>query len=151
MLKLTRSYLSIFIFTILSLVFLTGCTYFKKAEDPIESTTQETALPVSQLSLEIMNQLGETVPYRLNFTEGENVYEVLNRAMAENQDLQIIFDDFEIDGQTAFFITTSNGYDPSTESKFWSFYVNDEQSQVGISDYKPKAEDKISFKVEVIN
>lgn len=149
--KLVRSYLSVFVFTLLSLTFLTGCTYFKKTEDSSNDNVQETVAPVSQLNLEIVNQLEETVAYKLNFTEGENVYEVLNRAMVENQDLKVVFDDFEIDGETAFFITTINGYDPSTESKFWSFYVNDEQSQVGISDYEPKAEDTISFKVEVVN
>lgn len=148
--KFIRSYLSAFLFTSLSLIFLTGCTYFKKTEDPTDSNVQETVIPVSQLNLEIVNQLGETTTYDLSFTDGEDVYEVLNRAMVENQDLKIIFDDFEMDGKTAFFITSINGYDPSTENKFWSFYINDEQSQVGISDYEPKADDRISFKVEVI-
>jgi ABC-type thiamine transport system substrate-binding protein len=149
--KLVRSYLSSILFAFLSIVFLTGCTYFKKADESVDNTTQETVIPASQLKLEIVNQLGDTVSYNVDFTVGENVYEVLNRAMVENQDLKIVFDDFEVDGETAFFITTINSYDPSTESKFWSFYVNDEQSPVGISDYEPKAEDKISFKVEVIN
>ncbi len=141
---------------LLSVVTLTGCTYFDKAKEVInnsEETQQEEEVTqvMQKTEITVVDQNGESIVTEAEFTEGENLYEILNKVIYENENLKIEFDSFEMDGETAFFITSINGYNPSADNKFWSFKINGELSQVGISQYLPKADDKVSFELDTIN
>ncbi|HRN85715.1 MAG TPA: DUF4430 domain-containing protein [Candidatus Dojkabacteria bacterium] len=141
---------------LLSVVTLTGCTYFDKAKEVInnsEETQQEEEVTqvMQKTEITVVDQNGQSIVTEAEFTEGENLYEILNKVIYENENLKIEFDSFEMDGETAFFITSINGYNPSADNKFWSFKINGELSQVGISQYLPKADDKVSFELDTIN
>lgn len=141
---------------LLSVVTLTGCTYFDKAKEVInnsEETQQEEEVTqvMQKTEITVVDQNGESIVTEAEFTEGENLYEILNKVIYDNEKLKIEFDSFEMDGETSFFITSINGYNPSADNKFWSFKVNGELSQVGISQYLPKADDKVSFELDTIN
>lgn len=141
---------------LLSVVTLTGCTYFDKAKEVInnsEETQQEEEVTqvMQKTEITVVDQNGESIVTEAEFTEGENLYEILNKVIYDNENLKIEFDSFEMDGETAFFITSINGYNPSADNKFWSFKINGELSQVGISQYLPKADDKVSFELDTIN
>lgn len=141
---------------LLSVVTLTGCTYFDKAKEVInnsEETQQEEEVTqvMQKTEITVVDQNGESIVTEAEFTEGENLYEILNKVIYDNEKLKIEFDSFEMDGETAFFITSINGYNPSADNKFWSFKINGELSQVGISQYLPKADDKVSFELDTIN
>lgn len=148
--------LPLFVILLLSVVTLTGCTYFDKAKEVIsnsEKTTEsEEVENVSEkLGIEVLDQNGESIEVEVEFSKGQNLYEILNKAIYENDSLDMGFESFEIDGEAAFFITTINSYNPSADNKFWSFKVNDELSQVGIMQYFPNPNDKISFELDTIN
>jgi len=141
---------------LLSVVTLTGCTYFDKAKEVInnsEETQQEEEVTqvMQKTEITVLDQNGESIVTEAEFSEGENLYEILNKVIYDNEKLKIEFDSFEMDGETSFFITSINGYNPSADNKFWSFKVNGELSQVGISQYLPKADDKVSFELDTIN
>ncbi len=148
--KVSRAVLYILVLIVLPLTTLTGCTFFDRSKET-ETTVQPTSIATAQVALEVTNQLNESTTYELSIPQGANVYELLNQAMIDNSSLTVEFDDFEIDGDLAYFVSSINGYNPSLENKFWSFYVNDELSQVGIIDYYPKTGDEVSFKVESVN
>jgi hypothetical protein len=148
--------LPLFVILLLSVVTLTGCTYFDKAKEiinPIENKTQtdEVENVSEKLGIEVLDQNGESIEVEVEFSEGQNLYEILNKAIYENDSLDMSFDSFEFDGEVAFFITSINGYNPADDNKFWSFMVNGEMSPVGISQYFPNTNDKISFELETIN
>ncbi|MCA9379813.1 DUF4430 domain-containing protein [Candidatus Dojkabacteria bacterium] len=148
--------LPLLVILLLSVVTLTGCTYFDKAKEVItnadETTESEEVENVSEkLGIEVIDQNGESIVVEVEFSEGQNLYEILNKAIYENDSLDMGFESFEIDGDAAFFITTINSYNPSADNKFWSFKVNGELSQVGIMQYLPKPNDKISFELDTIN
>lgn len=141
---------------LLSVVTLTGCTYFDKASEVLDNedrSTQTEEIENETLSTEITvtDQNGESIVYEVEFSEGENMYDILNNAIYQYETLKIDFESFEMDGEIAFFITSINGYNPSADNKFWSFKINGELSQVGITQYYPKANDKISFELDTIN
>jgi hypothetical protein len=141
---------------LLSVLVLTGCTYFDKAKEVVTSeqkTTQSEEIEqVSEkVSIEVINENGESIVTETEYSEGENLYEILNNLTYANKSITMLFDSFEMGGETAFFITSINGYNPSADNKFWSFKVNGELSQVGISDYLPKPNDKILFELDTIN
>jgi len=148
--------LPLVVILVLSVVTLTGCTYFDKAKEVInnsEETQQEEEVTqvMQKTEITVVDQNGQSIVTEAEFTEGENLYEILNKVIYENENLKIEFDSFEMDGETAFFITSINGYNPSADNKFWSFKINGELSQVGISQYLPKADDKVSFELDTIN
>jgi len=43
------------------------------------------------------------------------------------------------------FITSIDGYTPNSDKEFWAFYVNDDMSNVGISDHTCEIDDKLHF------
>lgn len=141
---------------VLSVVTLTGCTYFDKAKEVINNNDEiqqeeEVTQVMQKTEITVLDQNGESIVTEAEFSEGENLYEILNKVIYDNEKLKIEFDSFEMDGETSFFITSINGYNPSADNKFWSFKVNGELSQVGISQYLPKADDKVSFELDTIN
>jgi hypothetical protein len=152
--KMFSKRLPLVVILLLSVLTLTGCTLFDKdkttnQEPSVTQSEQDTVL--QYVSIKVLDQNDNLIEQEVQLSEGENLYEILGKAMTSTNNLNIEFDLFEFNGETSFFITTINGYNPSDDNKFWSFKVNDELSTVGISDYMPKAEDVIKFELATIN
>jgi len=145
--------LSLLFVVLSSLILLTGCTPFDRTKQTL-TPNGNNIIPTESISqsitLEITGQDGEKSSREVPLTQGENVYELLNKAIVTSEDLVIEFESFDLDGKQSFFVSSINNYNPSADNKFWAFKINRELSQVGISDAIPNANDVISFELDTI-
>lgn len=145
--------LSLLFVVVSSLILLTGCTLFDRTKQtltPNGNNTSPTESVSQTVTLEITGQDGEKSSREVPLAQGENVYELLNKAIVTSEDLVIEFESFDLDGKQSFFVSSINNYNPSADNKFWAFKINRELSPVGISDAIPNANDVISFELDTI-
>lgn len=118
-----------------------------------ESETQETSINgIASLespteteivySLEASLQVGEK-KYKLQFNNGQSLLEAMNNLVASSE--------FTFKSKTYLgigeFVYSVNGTD-AKDSKYWILYINNDQAQVGVSDYKLRPGDVIRFELE---
>jgi hypothetical protein len=83
--------------------------------------------------------------YSINFQDGESVFDALKRLQSKDSNFKFEYKQYDF----GFMISSMNGETPDS-SHFWKFQVNGADSAVGISDYKVKEGDKITFVMDVI-
>lgn len=79
----------------------------------------------------------------LNVGEDKNTYSILVQISDENN---IPLNLGYFDG-LGYYINAINNIYPDPNSEFWSFFVNEESSLVGISDYIPSENDELLFRI----
>jgi hypothetical protein len=82
--------------------------------------------------------------YCSDFSEGKSAFDVLREIDEQQEDFSFSYDEYDF----GIFISSLNHYHPDTLEQFWAFYVNDEMSMVGVSDYLVLDGDKLTFAVE---
>ncbi len=83
--------------------------------------------------------------YDLTHLSGETVDKALERLSIENEQFVYQYEEYPF----GIFVTKINNLEPE-DDQFWKFFVNGEESQVGVSDYVLNPGDKIEFKLEKI-
>lgn len=142
----------IVLFALFSLVLLTGCTLF---DGPGNTQTSDEGVNLSDMveesvMVKVTDQEGNELTEEVPLSQGESVYELLNKLAVNSDTMVIQFESFDFNNEPAFFVSSINGYNPTADNAFWAFYVNGEMSPVGISDSYPSDGDEISFRVEAI-
>lgn len=141
------------IFITLSLLFFSGCSVVDRFQESKANNNESSQVQeqTQDIAVSITDKDGVKQNYQINYQNGETAYDLLQRVETENPELSIEFDGFEFDGETSYFITSINGYDPSGDNMFWVFNINEDLSTVGISSYEVQPSDKITFTLDEIN
>ena len=84
--------------------------------------------------------------YCLKYQEEESAFTVLERLAANDEAFTFEYDEFDF----GVFVTGINGYQVEENVEFWAFYINDESSMVGSSEYIVSEGDELGFVVEEI-
>jgi len=155
MIKQNLSRLSLLVLATFFVVLLTGCTFFNKTEDISSEEQREEESEIAEednqtITLQIVDQNETETNIEISLSKGENVYELLNKAMASSENFTIEFDSFEFNGEPAFSISAINGYNPSENNQAWIFKINDGAVSTGISDSFPEDGDIIRFELEAL-
>lgn len=117
----------------------------QSSSDESQTTSSESSEEIAE---EITLLIGESDDeFHIDYVEGESAFDVVQRLDQENDSFAFTFDEFDF----GVFITEINGVIADDTKEFWSFEVNGETSEVGISDYVVQPEDTLSFKIEAFN
>ena len=84
-----------------------------------------------------------TQSYEIKVQDGSSALDLLQKASSENGFTVIVED-----SSYGKFISAIADKKGGTDNKYWMYYVNGQQAQVGAADYKVKAGDVIEFKFE---
>jgi hypothetical protein len=85
--------------------------------------------------------------YTIAFIEDEIAFELLQRLDEENSEFSFAYDEFDF----GVCVTEINGLIADDTKEFWSFEVNGEASEVGVSDHIVQSDDTLSFTIEAFN
>jgi len=80
------------------------------------------------------------------YVEGDNAFKVMKKVENNSDNFTFGYDESDY----GIFVTSINNYHPDTESQFWSLYINEEMSMVGVADYMINSGDEIMFKLEEV-
>lgn len=84
-----------------------------------------------------------TQSYEIKVQDGASALDLLQKASSENGFTVIVEE-----SSYGKFISAIGDKKGGTDNKYWMFYVNGEQAQVGAADYKVRNGDLIEFKFE---
>lgn len=120
-------------------------------DDNTKNTSDEVGVVVSQpvsyyIDVAVENADG-TKNFQLNTNADESLFETLKRFNSENSEFKLEYTQYDFGA----FVTSLSGITPDATSEFFSLKINGSDSMVGISDYKPKSGDKISFVLTKFN
>jgi hypothetical protein len=87
--------------------------------------------------------------YEIEIKENSTVFEVMKKIKADNVASNLFNFNYKENAGMGSFITGINGKDGSP-GKYWIYYVNDKKAAIGVSNYKLKEGDIISWKQEGI-
>ncbi len=116
-----------------------------KPTNPAPSTT-----PASQSPEEISKTIPITLiisdtPYQIQASLNSTAYQVMDKLRQENK---ISFSTKNFSG-LGYFVQEINGIKNSPSTGFyWTFYINNQEAKVGISNYKIKPSDTLTWKFE---
>lgn len=110
---------------------------------PAQKNTEQKIAPKEERRVETITLIAGSSTVSLVIREGQSLYDALRAP--ENAE-KIFFEGREYSG-LGFFIT-SIGSLREGGGKYLFFYVNGEMASSGISSYKPKAGDKVEWKLE---
>lgn len=125
----------LFLAALVSLLAFSGCT-----DKSVESTDSSTKVSSSQkaestATITLLDGEKELSKKEITFDKGENLYNVLKKNYAVEDD----------DGM----ITSIDGHaQDAKQNKYWVFTKNDEQVNVGAKDVELKEGDRVVFKLE---
>lgn len=143
--------LKILIILIFSILILTGCTpYNTSNKNSSKETTNisENSVTILNATLKITDKEGTELIVEVPFSEGENLYEILNSAMISNDNLKIEFDSYIFNNGEEYLVRSINGYDPEVDHKIWNLQINGKDSTSGILNTFPKEGDFISYSLK---
>lgn len=110
-----------------------------KTEDELDTTK---LVEINKEEKDIfLNVLGKEYSTYLN--EGESVYDIMNRLKIEKG---FSFGGYKYPG-LGFFVESLSGFSHG-DGKYWIYYVNNVEAQVGVSNYTLKKGDIISWRLE---
>ena len=109
-------------------------------KNQIPPILKEKNITVNNITLEINENT-----YKSKIEKEISVYDLMNKLKDEGK---IDFKDKTYSGMGKF-IEEINGIKPNAE-KYWIYYVNNKKANIGISDYKIKPGDVVSWKLEKI-
>lgn len=96
----------------------------------------------SELNIKVfVNEEDLVSEYQTNAFEGQSAFDMLKALDEQSEDFSFNYTEYDFGP----FVTTMNTLFPN-ENEFIEFIVNGEQAAVGISDYKLKNNDEITFK-----
>lgn len=95
------------------------------------------------LDIKIIFSEGKEIILRYDFKENEPLVKILRRTLEKEN---INFETKNFWGSMGEFVHSINGF-KNTKDKWWQYWVNDRYAKVGISNYFPKKQDKIVFKL----
>lgn len=112
--------------------------------------TNQNVLPIRQIqgdTIQSSLRIGDLV-YKISLPSGSSVYDLMNLALKSTQ--------FRFEGKKfpgmGFFVDEINGIkQDARRGKYWIYYINDKEAQVGVSTYIIKPNDVISWKYEASN
>lgn len=141
----------ILIILIFSLLILTGCTPYNisyKNTSKKATSVPENSITTLNATLKVTDQEGKETIIEIPFSEGENLYEILNSAMISNDNLKIEFDSYIFNNGEEYLVRSINGYDPEVDHKIWNLQINGKDSTFGILNTFPKEGDFISYSLK---
>lgn len=95
------------------------------------------------LDIKIVFSDGKEVSFKSEFKEGESLVKIFRRTL-DREGLNLETKNFG--GSMGEFVHSINGF-KNTKDNWWQYWVNDRYAKVGISNYFPKKQDKIVFKL----
>lgn len=136
----------IYIIIIASLFLITGLFYFYKNKSINFSSypkdKQEVVEAEIRVSLDVLDK-----KYQIHIGENSSVFDLMNKIQTESsKNDSFVFKYKEYKAMGAF-IEEINGV-RNTKDQSWIYYVNGVKASVGVSNYKIKDGDIISFKYE---
>lgn len=138
-----------YIFTLIAigLVVGTAAVSFLSLDQNTEVVPQVDSLPDLEDRTLIKAVLeAPDLAYSVSMPEGSTAYDLMATAAAQHNDFS--FKGKEFSG-LGFFVEEINGLPQDKEKGFyWIYYINGEKAPVGISQYKLKANDIITWKYE---
>jgi len=135
---------------ILAVIILAGVLWQNNNEDNNSNTTESTNTTVEEtdeISIITIIDSGDTkTSYDKNVSSGTTALEVLNLVSEEDG---IVLGTTEYD--FGIMIDSIDGVGENVDDgKYWSFYVNDEMSMVGLTDYTVSDNDVILMKYQAL-
>ncbi|MFA6355025.1 MAG: DUF4430 domain-containing protein [Candidatus Paceibacterota bacterium] len=113
----------------------------KSTPNKVEEKTEPKAILEKNVKVSLVVQEKK---YEGEFKDGITVFEVMRKIKEENKDFDFKYGEFTGLG---IFINEINGLKGGSEG-YWIYYLNDKEANVGVSNYKIKEGDIISWKYE---
>lgn len=111
-----------------------------------EENTETTELAEVEQNTIPSSFIVEDISYSTQIPRESNVYDLMSKLRTDHG---LVFTEKDFGGSLGIFITSINGIENGgSENKYWIFYVNDEKSKLGISNYILKPHDVIEWKYE---
>ncbi len=138
-------FLILFFVSILILLNYVSFDFVKKPYLPIDSVIQnDVPVEKSFLNLTINSGLAkDKTAFDIEFNQGEKLVDILKRGLKTNE---IPFETKNFGGMMGEFVVSIEGYS-NEKNKWWQYWINDKYAKVGISNYYPKKDDRIVFKL----
>jgi hypothetical protein len=95
------------------------------------------------LDIKIVFSDGKEIFFKSEFKEGESLAKIIRRVLEKGG---VNFETKNFWGSMGEFVHSINGF-KNTKDNWWQYWVNDRYAKVGISNYFPKKQDKIVFKL----
>jgi hypothetical protein len=140
----------IFVVTVILVLTITAGVYYFIPKNNVEPAPDNGIVDQNKITsgtVEITISDTQSTVYFVEYEIGDTVYEVISKLALESDDFDIKFDEFMFGDSISYFVTEINGVQPA-ENQFWKLYVNDIESQTGVSEYFLAPEDNIKLKLE---
>ena len=134
---------SISLIVLMSFVF-TGCTLFDGFG---RKDTQKTPTQTPQITISITDQNKVSQSYQINYLEGENLYETLNRFTTLYPQIYFEFDIRDLAEGIELFLSGMNGYKPNEEGKTWLMSINGVEINNPLNKIVPQGNDQITLEI----
>jgi hypothetical protein len=131
---------------ILLILFVSILATRNTSQNTNNDTSTQTEL-TQNLSVVIKVSESDSKEYSLNYTQNENVLEMLGRLDNSDQDFSFNYEIFEGIGA---FVNELNGIKADGITEFWGFMINDQFAQVGPEGYVLNPGDTISFELTLV-
>lgn len=95
------------------------------------------------LDIKIIFSDGKEISFKSEFKEDESLAKIFRRALEKGG---VNLETKNFGGSMGEFVYSINGF-KNTKDNWWQYWVNDRYAKVGISNYFPKKQDKIVFKL----
>ena len=134
------------ILTILLIVLVFAGVLFAINQNQSNNVSDNTVLGIvtendQYFSLEISSTDNVLSTYQVSFASGSSLADILHKLSDDSEDFKIVTDSSDF-GEL---VTSINGITANTSNEWWRLQVNGLDSQLGISDYKPRQNDLIRF------
>jgi len=120
---------------------LSGCN--NNQGDTLNTVLAESEIQSIDITIEVVTAETESIEYLFEDIKGKTVFNILQEY--KNNDENFTFEHDEFEGLGAY-VTAINGKE-ADESSFWVFKINDEDSQVGVSEYVVNENVKLTFEL----
>ncbi|MBD3363373.1 DUF4430 domain-containing protein [Candidatus Dojkabacteria bacterium] len=136
------------------LIFWSGAFIFKQKylpktkDEPIiyeQGESEEEKEEIVKLIVESGEE--EKEEYEIVYKEDETAFMLLERLQEQDGSFSFEYEEY---GEAGNMITTINEITPDEDS-FWEFFINNEESPVGVSSYKVEKEDELKFEIDIID
>lgn len=120
-----------------------------KKNNPQNNSQNQAQDVLSQVTAKLIeidiNDQKQNKQYFASFKDGSSAFDALKDLQDQDKSFKFEYKQYDF----GVMLTSMNGLKPDS-SHFWKFQINGQDSQVGISDYKVKQGDKLTFILDSI-
>jgi hypothetical protein len=129
-------------------ILVSGTLLYLTNRTPAQTTNPVTTTQVEEknkATIEIIDEASVSKKFTAEFSDGKTAFEVLQDL--DMKDVNFSFEYKDWGGSLGAAPTAFNGIQIDSTKQWWEFTVNGAFSDLGISSYKPKNNDLLTFKV----